>query len=83
MPTNRRYPLADIMGALREAFPYDKRKVRYGGGWRLAVRERRAGSTAGRQTVCVLGCNTWAGPRSTFKLACFNLDTRIDGATRC
>ncbi|GFR46078.1 hypothetical protein Agub_g7545 [Astrephomene gubernaculifera] len=26
VPTNRRYPLEQLMGALREAFPYDKRK---------------------------------------------------------
>ncbi len=43
VPTNRRYPLDQLLGALREAFPYDKRKVRtrrYGagrGGGRAAV----------------------------------------------
>ncbi|GLC46808.1 hypothetical protein PLESTB_001801100 [Pleodorina starrii] len=26
VPTNRRYPLDELLGALREAFPYDKRK---------------------------------------------------------
>ncbi len=28
VPTNRRYPLGELLGALREAFPYGKRKVR-------------------------------------------------------
>lgn len=57
MPTNRRYPLADIMGALREAFPYDKRKVRYGGGWRLTV-VKRLGWVL-RSVRCHLCASSW------------------------
>ncbi|KXZ48715.1 hypothetical protein GPECTOR_26g618 [Gonium pectorale] len=42
VPTNRRYPMAELLGALREAFPYDKRKVWYDEGRRLCGDRVRA-----------------------------------------